>query len=126
MLRACHRSLRPGGRLAFYTIFIASGLSDADYRRAARDGPPAVRARRTDHRDLLAAAGFTAIQEIELTDEFLHTARAWYRGRERYFAQLVAAEGEASVRERQADSRAQIRAIEAGLLRRSLFLARRP
>ena len=126
MLRACHRSLRPGGRLAFYTIFIAAGLSDADYRRAARAGPHAVRARRADHQDLLLAAGFTDIVETDLTDEFLRTARAWYRGREQHFTQLAAAEGEASVKQKQADSRAQIKAIEAGLLRRALFLARRP
>ena len=126
MLRACHRSLRPGGRLAFYTIFIPAGLSDAGYRRAARAGPPAVRARRADHQDLLRAAGFADVQETDLTAEFLQTARAWYRGREQHFAQLAAAEGEASVKEKQANNRAQIKAIEAGLLRRSLFLARRP
>lgn len=126
MLRACHRSLRPGGRLAFYTIFITAGLSDSDYRRAARAGPPAVRARRADHTDMLLAAGFADVQETDLTAEFLRTARARYQGRQQHFAQLAAAEGEASVNQKQADSRAQIKAIEAGLLRRSLFLARRP
>ena len=126
MLRACWRVLRPGGRLAFYTIFVPPGLSQADQRRALRSGPPAVASGRRAHADLLLSAGFTRPAETDLTADFLRTARAWYEGRERRATELRAAEGEASFAEGQADRRRQLRAIEAGLLRRSLFVARRP
>lgn len=125
MLRACRRVLRPGGCIAFYTIFIAEGLPEADYRRAARSGPLFVTSRRRGHRELLRAARFVEIAEIDLTVEFLRTARGWYEGRQRYATELAEAEGESSFRERQADSLAQLKALEAGLLRRSLFVARR-
>ena len=46
MLRASHALLRPGGRTAFYTIFIPAGLSDSAYRRAGRIGPNGVTSRR--------------------------------------------------------------------------------
>ncbi|HLB26137.1 MAG TPA: hypothetical protein VJN32_00690, partial [Dehalococcoidia bacterium] len=121
MLRACNRLLRPAGRIAFYTIFIAPGLSEAAYRRAARAGPSAVTSRRREQVDLLRSAGFAAVREIDVTEAFLRSTQAWYQGRDRYAAQLAEAEGEASFRERQRDYRLQARAIEAGLLRRALF-----
>jgi len=125
VLRACNRLLRPAGRIAFYTIFIPSGLSQAEYRRAARAGPAAVTSRRREHVDLLRSAGFAAVREIDVTAAFLRATRAWHEARARYAGQLSQAEGEASFRERQRDYRLQARAIEAGLLRRSLFVAER-
>ncbi len=125
MLRACRRLLRPGGRIAFCTIFISPGLSEPDYRRAARAGPTAVTSRRREQAELLRLAGFVQIRETDLTADFLRTARAWYQARQRYAAPLIESEGEASFKERQDDSLAQLRGIEAGLLRRSLFVAQR-
>ena len=75
--------------------------------------------------DLLRSAGFAAIREIDVTEDFLRATRAWYEARARYAGQLSQAEGEASFRERQRDYHLQARAIEAGLLRRSLFVAER-
>ena len=108
--------------MAFFTIFVPTGLSRAEYRKATRSGPSAVSSRGRDHGELLAAAGFTRIDEIDLTPEFMQTARTWYYGRERHSAELIAAEGEDSFNERQQDSRSQLEAIEAGLLRRALFV----
>ena len=125
MLRACKRLLRPAGRIAFYTIFIAPGLSEAAYRRAARAGPSAVTSRRREQVDLLRSAGFAAVREIDVTAAFLRATRAWHEARARYAGQLSQAEGEGSFRERQRDYHLQARAIEAGLLRRSLFVAER-
>ena len=125
MLRACNRLLRPAGRIAFYTIFIPPGLSQAEYRRAARAGPSAVTSHGRQQAELLRSAGFTGVRETDVTEAFLRTTRAWYEARARYAGQLSEAEGEASFRERQRDYRLQARAIEAGLLRRSLFVAER-
>ena len=126
MLRACKRLLRPAGRVAFYTIFIPSGLSHAEYRRAARAGPAAVTSRGREHADLLRSAGFAAVREIDVTEAFLRATRAWYEARARYAGQLSEAEGEAPFHERQRDYRLQAQAIESGLLRRALFVAERP
>jgi hypothetical protein len=110
--------------MAFFTIFVTDGLAEGDHRRALRAGPSTVSTRRRTHEEMLTSAGFESVEEVPLTDEFLVTARAWYGGRERYAAELTAAEGERSFRERQADNAAQLAAIEAGLLQRSLFVAR--
>ncbi|HEU4759487.1 MAG TPA: hypothetical protein VFT91_05835 [Dehalococcoidia bacterium] len=126
MLRACWRVLRPGGRMAFYTIFIAEGLSERDYRRAARARGPGITSWRRQQSDLLRSAGFVEIEELDLTDEFLRVARAWLAARSRRAAELRQAEGAEEFEQRLRESRAGVRAIEAGLIRRALFVARRP
>ena len=125
MLRACNSQLRPAGRIAFYTIFVPAGLSRSEYRRAARAGPSAVTSRGRQQPELLRSAGFTGVREVDVTEDFLRATRAWSEARACYAGQLSQAEGEALFRERQRDYRLQARAIEAGLLRRSLFVAER-
>jgi len=112
--------------MAFYTIFIPPGLSTADYRRAARSGPSAVTSRRREQADLLRAAGFARVREVDVTAEFLTTTRAWLDARSRFEAELRESDGAALFEERQEDSRRQAKAIEDGLLRRALFVAERP
>ena len=125
MLRACRRVLRPGGRLGFYTIFVPAGLSKDEYRRALVAGPTYVDSRRVDQPDLLRRAGFVDIDQLDLTEDFLRTARAWVEARLRHAHELPAA-NRAQCDQRVQEGRANIAAIEAGLLRRALFLARRP
>ena len=124
MLRACQRILRPGGRTAFYTIHPAAGLTAAQRRRASRDGPIAVATTRP-HRDLLEAAGYTQVTETGSTAEFAAVTRAWIQHTDANHDDLAALLGEVTVEQRQADRRAQLRAIEDGILARSLFTARR-
>jgi hypothetical protein len=125
VLRACRRILRPGGRTAFFTIHPASGLTAAQRRRASRDGPIAVATARP-HRQLLEAAGLTQITETDYTAEFAATTRAWIHHWDANHKDLAALLGEQEVEQRQAERRAQLRAIEDGILTRSLFTARRP
>lgn len=108
--------------MAFFTIFVAPGLSRAAYRRALRDGPSFVSSRQRDHREMLSTAGFTEVEEVDLTKEFRETQRAWTECRDRYAEELIAAEGEAAFNERRSDGVAQLAAIETGLLRRALFV----
>jgi hypothetical protein len=122
VLRACRRVLKPGGRLAFFTIFVPDDVSGRDYRRALDSGPTFVSSRRRDHQEMLRAAGFKAVREVDLTRQFIATSRAWYRLRNRYPADLIAVEGRASFEERQYDYERQISAAQDGLLRRSLFI----
>lgn len=116
--------LKPGGRIAFYTIFVPGGLTDREYRRAARAGPRSVATRR-QHQEMLRSAGFVDIQEQDVTPEFLRTARGWVQARKRYAADLRKSLGESEFAQKQSESRANISAIESGLLRRSLFTAKR-
>jgi hypothetical protein len=108
--------------MAFFTIFVAPGLSSAEYRRALRAGPTFVSSRRLDHVELLRRAGFESVEERDLTPEFLQTSRAWNAARAAHAAALIAEDGEAAFRERQADNEVQSDAIVDGLLRRSLFI----
>jgi hypothetical protein len=114
--------LRPGGRIAYTTIFVAPDLSPAQRRRAQRSGPRAI-ASRSDQQQLLASAGFVDIQMIDLTAEFAATARAWLDASEANAAELSAFDSPGAFEERQRERHVQLRAINDGLLRRGLFSA---
>ena len=126
MLRACRRLLEPGGRLAFATIYPAPGLSDRDYRRALALGPRAVATRRRRYSDLLAAAGLDAVRQIDVTSDFRSVAAELLGGELRHADELRGAVGDTAFDERVADLKRSLSGIDAGLLRRALFLARRP
>ncbi len=126
MLRACRRVLKPGGLTAFYTIFIPPGLSDKDYRRAARSRSHDVTSWRREHPELLSASGFRNVEEIDLTDEFLRVAQAWLEARERHADELSEVEGQADFAQRLKENKTSVAALRDGLLRRSLFVAQRP
>jgi hypothetical protein len=125
VLRALKQLLRPGGRLAYTTIFVTPGLSPARRRKAQRSGPRAV-ASRSDQRQLLASAGFTDIQTVDLTAEFAATARAWIDGWAANESDFTALESAETFAQRQRDRRVQLQAVEEGLLQRALFSATRP
>jgi hypothetical protein len=111
--------------MAFTTIFESPGLPPAARRRARAAGPRAV-AMRSDHRRLLGSAGFRDITEVDVTPEFRATAAAWLAEAAVHAEELARLEALDAFEQRQADRRAMLAAIDAGLLRRSLVLARRP
>jgi hypothetical protein len=110
--------------MAYTTIFVTPGLAPAQRRRAQRAGPRAV-ATRSDHGRLLTSAGFVDVDMIDLTAEFAATARVWLAGYEAHERELAALEAPGAFAERQRERRAQLRAIDDGLLRRGLFSASR-
>lgn len=112
--------------MAFYTIFIPPGLSEAAYRRAVRIGARSVASWRREQQELLISAGFVQIEETDVSDEYLRIKRALLDARERYAPDLRRSQGEAEFAQMQKEQRAEAAAIEAGLLRRSLFVALRP
>ena len=126
MLRACRRLLRPSGKIAFYTIFIAPGASDADRRSMLALGDPPALASSATEAELLRSAGFVGIEETDETQEYLRTSRGWYEGRERYAEELRQIEGAQAFADGQENRRKRIGFIEAGLQRRALFVAARP
>jgi hypothetical protein len=109
--------------MAFATIFAAPGLSAAQQRLAAGSGPPCVLTRR-DHHDMLAAAGFGSVEEIDLTPAYLAAVRGWLTESRRREGALRAALGDEVFDARQSDRRLQISGLQAGVLRRSIFVAR--
>ena len=125
MLRASRRLLRPGGRTAFFTIHPTPGLDARRRRRAHRDGPVAVASHLTN-RELLARAGFVDIEETDCTAEFAAVARSWIDEYDRHHDALAQLLGAEEIDQRQQDRRAQLHAVEDGLLRRSLLVATRP
>jgi hypothetical protein len=119
VLRACHKVLRPAGRLALYTIALAPGLTPEQRRRGR--APGANVGARVPYAEMLRRAGFDGIRERDVTPAFLRTTRAWHQERELRADALIEVEGDQPFRDRQANNRHQQRAIEEGLLRRLLL-----
>jgi hypothetical protein len=125
VLRACRRILVPTGRSAFFTIFISPDLSRRDHRRAVRLGPRAVRSNRGQP-ELVAAAGFVQVEEVDFTEQFLETARRWLRFSLELEPALRASLGDDAFDEQFAARTDMVAAIEQGLLKRSLLVATAP
>jgi hypothetical protein len=110
--------------MGFFTIFESPGLPPTARRRARAVGPRAV-AMRSDHGGLLGSAGFGDVAELDVTPEFRATAAAWLAEAAAHAGELARLESAGVFEQRQADRRAMLAAIDAGLLRRALVLARR-
>ena len=115
--------LRPGGRHAFTTIHTPPDLSPAEHRMAGVSGPPAVAG--ADPAELLARAGFTDITAYDVTADYLATSTAWRAARVRHRDTLRPLDPEV-YDDRLARGAAEARALQAGILRRSLYVARPP
>lgn len=125
MLRALKRLLRRGGRIAFTTIYVPTGLGPTARRRAYRVGPRAV-ASRVDQRRLLKSAGFVEIDAVDLTEAFVGTTRGWIEEGSLHADELAALDAPGAFAQRRRNQLAQLAATEDGLLRRGLFMASRP
>ncbi len=111
--------------MAFAVIEQGIHLSPADRRRAAEAGPPDVVVR-TSHPSLLASAGFVDVDTTDVTAGYRATMAAWHRAtaaREVDVRGLLGDDEYADRQQRRVDALA---AIDGGLLRRSIYVARRP
>ena len=109
--------------MAFHVILITPGLSDVGTAGAVAAGPPYVSAP-ASYPDLLATAGFGEIEEIDLTDQYRATAVAWLHESARAKEELERIVGIEEFRSGQQEREEAVAAIESGLLRRALFVAR--
>jgi len=125
LLRACRDLLRPGGRMAYTTIYVAPGLGRDDHRGAVLAGPWHVTARRP-YGEMTQQAGFTDIVEIDVTDQYATTQRAWLEANEARADEVRELTSGEDFRLAQADRRRARHAIERGWLQRSLIVATRP
>ena len=110
--------------MAGYVIHAAPGLSAAQYRRAVALGPGHVASRRGPA-ELLEAARFSEIEQVDVTDTFLETCTAFLRARERYADELRSWEGNDEFERDITRKRRLVEGITAGLLRRSRVVGRR-
>ena len=76
--------------------------------------------------ELLRRAGFVDVTEIDGTEEFRAVAKEWIDQWDEHRDALTAVYGGPEFESRQHDRRMQLRAVEDGLLRRSLFIGSRP
>jgi hypothetical protein len=124
VLRACNGLLKPGGRLAFTTIYVAPGVSERDYRRASRVRGPGIAERRA-MTDLLEAAGFVDIRERDATASFARSTAAHLRTATQHERALRKAWGDQRFDDSQHDRRSTLELIRDGVVRRGIFTARR-
>ena len=125
MLRACRALLKPGGRIAFATIYVAPGVSAQDYRRAARARGRGAASTRSVV-DLLDAAGFVNVRELDVTKAFARTTRAYFDTSKMLREALRAEWGAKTFDERLQNQHSTLALIKRGVLRRGIFTARRP
>lgn len=124
MVRDCHRVLKSGGILAIAVIAIAPDLTDQQAASAVAAGPPRVAAG-PGYAQLVADAGFTSIDLVDVTDDYLSTLTALMREWDAHSGALTSIVGDEAFAEQQ-ENRSQAReAIKQGLLRRNLISARR-
>ena len=124
MLRACRRVLKPGGRIAYFNIFISEELSPEQRRNIGKLTPPGLYTR-AQQQGLLRTAGFVPIEQRDVTDEFLRVQRALVEANERHAKSLGRALGKSQFDERQEGRRRTLRGIEGGAIKRALFVAER-
>ena len=124
VLRACHRVLKPGGRIAYYTIYVPADLSNAEYRRITKFWPAAANGRRWPS-EMLESAGFIDVREMDVTKQYRKTSHAWSEGRRRRYKELALAMGEDTLKGKIEEGESIRELIKDGLLRRSLLTAKR-
>jgi cyclopropane fatty-acyl-phospholipid synthase-like methyltransferase len=123
VLEGCHDAIRDHGRMVFTVISIAADLSQTQYRRAITDGPEFVEAE-ADYATLLGETGWLIVERRDITLDYAATCSRQLQADKKFKSTLEALIGTSASAERLSEWRSQLEAIEDGLLRRELFLAR--
>ncbi len=122
VLRSCRRVVGAGGRMVFSVIHIPPGLSGADHDDAVAGGPPFIEIDES-YPDMLQAAHWDITDSADLTDAYRATVgRLLEKGRayEDELASVLGADEAADVLIKR---RANRKALDRGLLRRTLYAA---
>ena len=122
VLAECRRAIRRGGTMAFSVISIASDLSPRDRARAAAAGPP-FKAASSDYPALLTAAGWRMEGCVDLTVQYARAIRRTIAEEQARASALGELLGSSAFAERMERRARTIQAVDAGLLRRELFVA---
>jgi SAM-dependent methyltransferase len=122
VVEECRRVVRSNGRMAFTVISVSPGLTRDDYRRAVESGPEFIETE-TEYPALLAETGWTLVRRIDLSRAYASTCRSMLHAFEDNARDLAPLLGADAYAERLAKLSAALAAIEAGLLRREIFVA---
>lgn len=125
VLRACRRVLRPGGKIAFFAVVIPEDVTD-EVTAAVGEGLPGFAASDSSYPEMLAAAGFTAITEDDVTEAYRVTSARWQDVSFALGDELRAALGADLFEEKRANRARSLEAIRAGALGRRFYTARVP
>jgi ubiquinone/menaquinone biosynthesis C-methylase UbiE len=123
VLQACRRVARDGSGMVFTIQAIAPSLSDAERRIAMECGPTFVDTE-VDYAVLLVQSGWCLQERDDLTAGFLQAMRTELNGMQARADALAQVFGQDEFNERVKRQQAAIAAIDAGFLRRELFVAR--
>ena len=124
MLRECHRTLRPGGRIAAVVIELAPGLDRAARDRALLLAPSNVTTTGS-LAELVRHAGFGRLRVEDWSTELASTARGIIEGLRSGESELRKAEGD-DVFEHELGKKVRLsEGVELGLLTRTLVVAER-
>jgi len=121
MLRECRRVIRDSAISLFSVISIPPDLSDADHERAIEAGPPFIDAP-GDYGDMLGQTGWRATERTDVTPEYRQSLVTLVEAFENDAA-LCEALGSDVVNDSRERRFEQVNSIDAGLLKREIFLA---
>ena len=123
VLRESRRVARDGARTAFSVIALAPSLADSERRIAIASGPTFVDSP-DDYAVLLGRSGWCLQERTDLTVAFLQSMRTEVAGMQARSDTLAKMFGSAEFTERIEHLQATIAAVESGLLKREIFVAR--
>ncbi len=121
VLQSCRQVIRDGGRMVFTVISITHGLSRNNYKRALQ-GAPEFAELETDYSTMLGETGWTITGCTNVTEGYASTIRRQIHADSEFRNELELLLGAAEFADRQVGWQSEIGAIEAGLIRRDLFV----
>ncbi len=123
VLAACRRVIRDDGPMVFSVISVAPGLSRDDDARAVENGPEVIESE-AEYPTLLGQTGWTVGDCQDVSMDYAVSCRRQIDADAERKDALETVIGGAAFAERQAGWRSKLAAIEDGLLRREIFVAR--
>jgi cyclopropane fatty-acyl-phospholipid synthase-like methyltransferase len=122
VLKACREVISNGGNMVFSVILTTPGLTGADYRKAVECGPSFIAAD-DDYPNLIRAAGWHLIEQIDLSADFLTTLEVMRINELDNTDELEKLLGSEEVERRLRRTEESLYGVERGLIRRALFHA---
>jgi len=122
VLESCRRVIRKGGRMVFTVILLAANLSPKERRQTMEVAPEFVESE-SDYLTMLAQTGWTVLDHQDLTSAHAASCRRLVKAEQEHEDGVVAIIGASEYEYRQARWASKIPALDAGLLRRELFVA---
>ena len=120
VLKACREVVNPQGRMVFTVILTTPGLSDSAYLKAVESGPSFVAAE-DSYPNLIAAAGWDLVEQIDLSAEFLKTLQVMLENELLYADDLENLLGKEEALRRLTRTNESIYGLEHDLIKRELF-----